>query len=281
MIDRNRSEGWKHAKISGHENEDKVENLLQNNSSYQLSFLKRIGKPEERITNIKIGGLHEKNVPCIFNGETTKSKTDMYVTLSDGSNYNISIKKSLSGQVYLIGIDRFIKGFEMQYDTIIPDNIKRAISLFWGSAPDTIDIVNKFGTSQKEYETRKHRLTAYTLRRYNNTLYDELLTWFRENIYNISDFCFSKGLAKNPEDWANVIWYKNEIGETSVDDIYLLDDLCTKIQKNSVNKTFYGNIGGGTTIQLPFGFVQWHSPSKKIPGDMQFHHKHDEISNLL
>lgn len=39
--------------------------------------------------------------------------------------------------------------------------------------------------------------------------------------------------------------------------------------------TFYGYKNGGTTIQLPFGFVQWHQSS------MQFHHSFDKIRNIL
>ena len=51
------------------------------------------------------------------------------------------------------------------------------------------------------------------------------------------------------------------------------------LEKHASDGTEYGNVGGGTTIQLPFGFVQWHSPTKKIPGDMQFHHNHEKISS--
>lgn len=47
------------------------------------------------------------------------------------------------------------------------------------------------------------------------------------------------------------------------------------------NKAFYGTRTGGSTIQLPFGFVQWHSPKKIIPGEIQFHHKYNEIINFL
>ena len=47
------------------------------------------------------------------------------------------------------------------------------------------------------------------------------------------------------------------------------------------NESEYGNKTGGSTIQLPFGMVQWHSPTKKIPGDMQFHHSYEKIMELL
>ena len=273
---RDRAAGWKHAKLSGHENEFKLEVLMQSDGKIQKSFLERIGKANEKIVHIDIGGLCEKDVDCIFVGEKTKSKTDMHIVLSDDSRYNISIKKSEGGQVYLIGPTRFINGFEKQYSVKIPDNIKRAISLFWGTANDVLDIVNQFGT-KKSYETRKHRLVGDTLCKYDKILYFELLSWFKDNMYNVTDFCFSKGLAKNSCDWANVVWYKNELGENEVDKIFLIEDLCKQCEKNANIATEYGSVNGGTTIQLPFGFVQWHSPTKKIPGDMQFHHKYYKL----
>lgn len=276
---RDRAEGWKHAKLSGHENEAKLEDLMEHDPEVQQFFLNKIGKSGCKITHVDVGGLFETNVPCIFTGETTKSKTDMHIVLSDGSKYNVSIKKSLAGQVYLINANRFIKGFEIQYKQTIPEDVKRAILLFWGYADDVSKIVNEYGV-KKDYEVRKHRLVGDTLKRYDSKLYSALLNWFKDNIKNIADFCFSKGLAKNESDWANVVWYRNLLGENQVNDIYFIDDMTSKLEKYGRSATEYGNVGGGTTIQLPFGFVQWHSPTKKIPGDMQFHHNHEKVSLL-
>lgn len=95
------------------------------------------------------------------------------------------------------------------------------------------------------------------------------------------DFCFSKGLAKNSTDWANIIWYKNELGENEVNEIFTINEMCAVLSKNAEQETKYGNRGGGTTIQLPFGFVQWHSPTKIIPGCIQFYHNYYKIRNSL
>lgn len=280
MEHRDRATGWKHAKLSGHENEALVDSLFANDTRYQHYFLDRLGKGNTRIISIDTGGLTEKNVPCIFPNEPTKSKSDMYIRLDDGRSLNISIKKSLGGQVYLIGIDRFIDGFELQFKKRIPSDVKRAITLFWGSAEDVPDIL-RLHSYDIDYEKRKHRLVAQTLRQYNSTLYASLLDWFMDNMYEITDFCFSKGLAKYQEDWANVIWYKNELGENSVDDAFFIDELCRKTSRNAFSSTEYGNRNGGTTIQLPFGFVQWHSPTKRIPGNLQFHHGYDKIYSIM
>ena len=186
----------------------------------------------------------------------------------------------MGGQVYLISINRFIEGFEKQYKKSIPEKVKRAIELFWGSAEDTTEIIDKIGT-KKDYEYRKHRLVADTLYLYNEELYYELLNWVKENTDLIADFCFSRGLAKNEEDWADIVWYKNEVGEYDENNCFYIKDLCKKLQEAAATETEYGKVGGGTTIQLAFGFVQWHSPSKTIPGQIQFHHSYIKIANLF
>lgn len=276
---RDRASGWQHAKRSGHENESRLEYLMQHDAATQQYFLERVGKEDCTITHVEVGGLCEKDVPCVFPHEKTKSKTDMYVELDDGSTFNVSIKKSLSGQVYLISADRFVRGFEAQYDVEIPAEVKRAIALFWGTTDDVDIIISDCGT-KTTYERRKHRLVATTLQKYDEKLYDALLCWFKDNIGVIADFCFSRGLALNSSDWADVVWYKNGLGENEVDEIYLISELCEQVEAAAESATFYGKVGGGTTIQLPFGFVQWHSPTKKIPGDMQFHHKYKNIKKL-
>ena len=279
MENRDRASGWKHAKLSGHKNEEILALRMREDKEYIKDFLARIGKADRKIKSVDIGGLCETDVPCIFDGEKTKSKPDMKITFDDDSVYRISIKKSTGGQVYLINTQRFINGFEKQYNKVISENVKRAIKLFWGYSDETNEVIEKF-TTQRNYETRKRRVVADTLIAFDKTLYDALLEWFKLNIADITDFCFSKGLAANKEDWADVVWYKNELDENDEDEIFVIKDLCALMEKNADKYVFYGNRTGGSTIQLPFGFVQWHSPTKKIPGDMQFHHKLDTIKKL-
>lgn len=280
MKNRNRADGWQHAKLSGHDNETALRDQIINNSSYQDFFLNAIGKQKNKISKVDVGGLFEKNVDCVFDNESTKSKTDMQVFLDNGEKYNISVKKSSGGQVFLITIERFINGFEMQFNEEIPSDVKRAIQLFWGSAPDIDEIINVHGKNRL-YETRKHRLVAETIKSYNPLLYETLLSWFAENTKELIDFCFSKGLAKNDADFADYLWYKNEIGENDFNDLVMIEELKKSTEKIFRDKTSYGNSGGGTTIQLPFGFVQWHSPTKSIPGSIQFHHNYNKIKEII
>ena len=273
---RNRSEGWQYAKITGHENEAKIAELTMNDIEVQKKLLScaHLDSSKIYISKIDFGGLCESDVECILPGGKTKSKTDMWLFLSNGKRLNVSIKKETGGQVFLIGIDRFINGFELQYEKEIPEKVKRAIFLYFGSAADTIDIINKYGV-KKSLETRKHRLVADTLKAYDRTLSTVLLDWFNENMYELFDFCFARGLAKNEEDWAQIVWYKNLIDENSFDTLLYLPDM-KQIPKNAKD----GTKNGGSTIQLPFGFVQWHSPRKVIPGNLQFHHSYDKMIEL-
>lgn len=270
---RNRSQGWQHAKTSGHDNEELLDKLLKNNTEVQKRFLKKIKKQDAEIVDCDFGGINETDIACVLGGKT-KNKADMMVTLSDGLSVGVSIKKSLSGQVFLITTERFIKGMEAQYGIKIPDDVVRAISLFWGTAKDVQNIIDKYGSEYKQYEKRKHRLTADTLKKYNPTLAQLLINWFRTNIYHIADFCFSRGLALRQTNTASVVWYKNMLGEHNIDDIYHIDELCKESERHKA-EIDYGTIGGGTTISLPFGFVQFHQDQ------MQFHHQYRKVKELF
>ncbi len=93
---RNRASGWKHAKLSGHENESDVESLFKDDE-FKSKFSQRLGIG--KIISAHVGGLCETDVESILGGKT-KSKTDLTLKLVDGQNINISIKK--------VGEDKFI-----------------------------------------------------------------------------------------------------------------------------------------------------------------------------
>lgn len=276
MADRNRAEGWQHAKLSGHENEALLEALVENDGELQDRLLACGKFPYADIDKIDFGGLRESEVDCILGGKT-KSKSDMHIYLFNGKQINVSIKKSEGGQVYLIGVDRFIEGFEIQFHKVIPDDVKRAISLFWGTANDTRDIVKEFGGKNKAYELRKHRLVRETLVAYDSYLSDVLIKWFNDNMGEVFLFCFSIGLAANENEWADIVWYRNELAENDLDEMFNVADILKRLTPTAE----YGTRTGGSTIQLPFGFVQWHSPTKTIPGCMQFHHSYEKIRSLM
>jgi hypothetical protein len=283
MNSRNRSEGWKHAKISGHTNESVITSKINNNKLYQENLKKRLNLDSD-IKTANEGGLKEKNVQDVF-GASTKSKTDLKMTLINNKKINLSIKKSLGGQVYLIGVDRFINGFEIQFKCKVPQNIKRSFKLFFAGADDTLKIIentevdnikDKKKEKIKKYEMRKNRITWITFKKYDLKLSNTFIEWFKDNISNIFLFCFERGLSKNKSEWADYVWYKNELEENNVDAIFNISKL-SKIIDNKKFKSMIvpGKSLGGTTIQLPFGSVQWHL------GQIQFRHDLNLMRKIL
>ena len=275
---RDRAAGWKHAKLSGHSNEECVKNLLDTDPAYGEKLLRRMGYPSEKIKSTSIGGLHETNVPSVL-GRTTKSKTDLKIFCESGRTINVSIKKSLSGQAYLIRANNFLRVFEAQFHKIIPETVKRAIELFWAAADDATEIIEQFGnkveTRNYEMQLRHKSLNATTLKNYDPSLYAGLLQWFRENAYDLAKLSFTMGAAADRSEWSEFVWYINLLGENDVDDVFHIEDICRAAVETADSNTFYGDTNGGTTIQLPFGFVQWHQ------AQLQFRHSYEKISSLL
>ena len=278
MEHRDRATGWQHAKLSGHKNEDLVKNLLDENKNFQNSFLSRVDRASARITDTSIGGLHETNVPSV-NGRKTKSKTDLKVFLDTNEVVNVSIKKSLGGQVYFVRAGLFIDTYEKQFGVKIPADVQRAVNLFWAAADDAVPIIEECGdrSNSKNYDLqlRHESLNATTLRAYDKHLYDALLGWFTDNAYELAKLSFSMGAVRDRSEWSDFVWYINLLGENDTDDIFFIEDVCNAIQEVAHEVTYYGTSYGGTTIQLPFGFVQWHQRQ------MQFHHDYDKLKNLL
>ncbi len=278
MERRDRAAGWKHAKLSGHKNEALVKELLDSDRDFQQHFLNRIDRPDATIKETSIGGLHETNVSGV-NGRKTKSKTDLKVYLSTNEVVNVSIKKSLGGQVYFVRAGLFIDTFEKQFDAKIPADVQRAINLFWAAADDAVEIIEEFDDrrNSKSFDLQmKHRsLNATTLRAYDEHLYNVLLDWFTDNAYELAKLSFSMGAVSDSREWSDFVWYINLLDENDTDDVFFIEDICNAVQEVAQDETYYGSSFGGTTIQLPFGFVQWHQ------NKLQFHHNYDKLKNIL
>ena len=280
MEHRNRSSGWIHAKRSGHQNEKLVKDLLDYDEVYTKNFLRRIGCRNKQIVSTSIGGLCETNVESVIpNTRKTKSKTDLKIFYTDGTQTNISIKKSLSGQVYFVRAGLFIECFERQFDKRIPLNVRRAIQLFWAEAEDSVEIIERYGdlSNIKDYNLQLHHksLNATTLYNYNETLFNELLNWFKNNAYELAFLSFASGAVLDSNEWSDFVWYKNMLEENEIDYLFYIKDICKACESVADDETYYGKSNGGTTIQLPFGFVQWHQ------AQLQFHHNCEKLINLV
>ncbi|MDE5593457.1 MAG: hypothetical protein K2I75_05945 [Clostridiales bacterium] len=278
MSERNRAEGWKHAKLSGHDNEARVKELLDTDSAYAQKFLMRIDCADKTLSSTSIGGLHEHNVESV-SGRKTKSKTDLKLFFTDGSVVKISVKKSLGGQVYFVRAKNFIQTFETQFGKKIPEDVKKAINLFWAADSNASSIIEKYADRSNCFEynmqIRHKSLNANTLKLYDEKLYDGLLKWFKDNVCKLTYLCFATGAVKNKEEWSDFIWYKNMLGENAVDEVFDIVDICKAASRKADEEVYFGAANGGTTIQLPFGFVQWHQRQ------LQFHHSYSKVSALL
>ena len=280
--DRNRSDGWKYAKLSGHKNEKDLFERINNRKEFREIIEKKLLLKSE-ILKAEYGGLYEKNVKSIIDGKT-KSKTDLILNLKNNEKINFSIKKSTGGQVYLISVARFINGFEKHFNKKISSNQKKALNFFFGSSKEAEDIIsqtnyykkNKKYEKIRKYEIKRKRQTNKNLKEFDETLRINLLSFFKENILDIFNFCFSTGLASNNLNWAEFIWYIDTTNDESAGTIFDIRNFSSKIEKiKDISKyIYYGEKGGGTTINLPFGFVQWHQ------AQIQFHHSFKKISNI-
>lgn len=278
MEHRNRASGWKHAKLSGHKNEDLVKIRLDTDKDFANSLLERINRVSSHIVRTSVGGIHETNIPGV-NRRKTKSKTDLKVILDTNEIVNISIKKSPAGQVYYVRAGLFMDTFEKQFNTKIPPNVCRALELFWATAKDATDIIEKYGdqTNSANYtlQLRHKSVNATTLKAYDAHLYNAMLQWFVDNAYQIAKLSFSMGAVCDSAEWSDFVWYINLLDEINLDNIFFIEDICKAAQTVAYDETYFGSSYGGTTIQLPFGFVEWHH------GKMQFHHKYEKVKALV
>ena len=126
-----------------------------------------------------------------------------------------------------------------------------------------------------DLQIRHKSLNATTLKNYDENLYYDLLNWFTDNAYEITKLSFSMGAVLDKSEWSDFVWYINLLGENNIDDIFFIEDICNAAQAAAHEETYYSSSNGGTTIQLPFGFVQWHQ------GQMQFHHNYDKLIKLI
>ena len=272
MSGRNRSQGWTHAKLSGHKNEELIAAKINADRSLREALARRLSIEDSNF-EASSGARNEHSVRSVL-GDKTKSKTDLILIWpASGRRVNVSIKKSAGGQAYLISVPRFISGFEQQFLKPIPNAVQRALALFFGSADDILEVIScesvircDLTPRHRAYQLRKSRLVWAALESYDNELAIALCSWFTENLPSITEFCFSKGLAADSVDWADVVWYRNEIGEGVGDTLFRLDELAKEMGSATGRALVKPGPAPGSTIWLPFGFVQWHL------GCMQFHH---------
>jgi hypothetical protein len=239
-----------------------------------------VGAPHE----VRGGGVAARQVADVF-GRQTFGKPDIYLRWRNERAVCISVKKSLSGQVFLTSVDRFVSGFEIHFEDPVPKPVVEMLHLFIGSDENRCDLVmrgRKFLGPMRRVgelqEVHQHRLLAVTLSRYFERDWNLTLDWARRNSGRIAEFAFARGYAKSEFDFATHVWYF--VTENAGDNIDCLIPV-KKITRYSNDENRMVGVGprnGGSTIVFPFGFLQMHSPQGE--NQLQFHHKHSKLEHL-
>lgn len=270
-------------KESGHRNEECIAEMLNNNKRFREHFCDRIDIKESEFVQAIAGGKHATKEDSII-GRMTPGKTDISVRWKDGSTTNISIKKNRCGQVYLVTAKNFIAAYEAQFKKSIPDNVKRALSLFIGEAVDSKSILDRTDLSIDGSQARKlaheqnNRLMFDVIYKYDPNMATDFLEWIKNEIASIFELCFSSGAVKDRNKWANILWYKNlvDADEHGLDYMVPISQIKIALKKNKDNIVVKsGPKNAGSTLQLPFGHLQYHLKQ------LEFYQQLNKIQALL
>jgi len=273
---RNRSQGWKHAKVSGHKNEVLVAEYL--NSQSGKGRLRSALPAAGSNPNVRVESGH---VESVLPGKTTPGKPDLEVVWDADKSTPISTPISLKkqgGQVAFHNFDNFVRGFEKQFKQI-PPTVNKALRLYFGQHPDSktaLASIEPLSDRIRELENRhNHRMVFRTLEVYDPALGKALIDWLKLNIADITRFCFARGLAKDSTDWAEYLLYMNLFDRDSglEEMMFAIEDLADAAGERPDLITA-GPKYGGSTIHLPFGFMQFHQ------GQIQFHQQPVKVRAL-
>lgn len=299
MTQRNRAEGWEHAKRSGHQREIDLAAELRSDSKFSSWFHEEIfGTPESIAPLVATSGASMDRVPSVL-GDLTIPKIDFEVVWphSDEATTRVSLKKSETGQVWLVTRDRFVRGFEAQFDQSVPDVVVEGLRLFIGPLNESEMMQELAGrplfggisrSSGVPQELHQRRFVAATLDAYFREIWRETLGWFRSETHRIADLCFCRGLAAQPEHYASGLLYSiNDPSSGAVGNHYFgLTELTNRIQSLAPElRAFAGPRSGGSTVILPFGFLQMHNPRPRGQASwnnqLQFHHQLKKLQALF
>jgi hypothetical protein len=277
MSERNRSEGWQFAKLDGHRNEEELGVILRE-SSELTNLLHEIVFQEDQTSQPMVLVDGSKHVPSIL-GSSTTSKIDIDLVWST-KKLGLSVKKSNGGQVWLVGLDKFFKALTLTTGQSTPQEVELVLSLFVGG-----ENLNKFqqefsdglnrSVNESFYDQQVHQ-NRLVLNSIDKLIPEALSTTFeflRANLRIMTELMFFRGLASKSEDCAEIVIYNQVYSGRNV---FSKADLLSAIDSaRNLEKVVSGNRNGGSTIQLPTGFLQMHKPQGK--NLLQFHHNYEKL----
>lgn len=275
MNKRDRSGGWTFAKKDGHNNERKFASDLGVEPSLLEAVFDHEFGPQWKKYGVEVTSEEQKRVSSIFADKTT-SKNDLEF-FSSGKHFGASLKKSPSGQVWLVTTSNFLRALDF-YGGSISSDFEIGLKLFIGGADNLADVQKLYeaginqGSAHTQTEIRKERLTLETINRISRNIYEEFLEGIRANMSLITTLAFSRGTAINEEDWSTwLIYNKPTVSSFRIEDVM-------GASNRSLEMVSPGPKNGGTTVWLPWGFLQMHRPQGK--NLLQFHHKYNAIVKI-
>jgi len=289
---RNRSEGWTHAKLSGHALEHRLaEDIVRDRSLSSRLHEDCFGTTSRDEPCVTESGIGASKVACVLGGLTT-GKTDLCLRWPNGRVAKLSLKKSASGQVWLVSAERFFAGFKAQFGTEVPKQVQLGLRLFIGPI-ERAEMERLLRGSPPLGPTRKGdghhqelhqcRFVARSLETYAPTPWNLALEWLRAEMPRIAQLCFAIGLCSDTDAQADRVWYHlrdEKGGHVTESRVIPVAAIVLAIQAMPFAlRATVGKRNGGSTIITPFGFLQMHRPSGR--NQMQFHHVLRELRATL
>lgn len=279
---RNRSEGWQFAKKDGHQNEQDFGEKLRRRPELAAKIYEYVFEttPSSELEISVDGNMRVEG----FDGLPTTSKCDLRLKPSNGGRAaNLSLKKSEGGQAWLVSPSRFLEILEFHLGTTVDHEAKRALWLFIGgdnlpmSAREVFEkglSLSKTATPEiAKLEKAQSRLSLNSIAAVDKIGYESLLDLFRSHFELITRLVFGLGASAELDTEAQAIVYNRH--DKGVQ-IFRIEDVMNSdtSTKELIDR---GPRNGGTTIWLPFGFLQMHHPQGQ--NLLQFHHKRTNIEN--
>ena len=264
-----------------------VANRMTNDPCFLRRVCEQVHRTPSEYNGVCVGKRLSRYAPCIVGSSHTQTKSALRIFWKDGTFSNFIVKKSNPAHICLKKVECFIPEFEAQFRKKIPSIVKEALLLFIGRHPRQREIlrsipVNYVGDKVRDdiERTYHHRLTLASMYGYNETMADSLLEWFRANSSDLFLYCFSLGGVKEKTDAAGFLWYHSSNGAESDFEIIDLKKLANKLcaipfaqLSPMVGPRDAARVG--STIDLPFGNLQYHEDA------LEFRHDVDKIHNLI
>lgn len=294
MNHRNRAEGWQYAKLTGHQREEDVAAELRSDGTLSSwMHLQYFGTPEVALPRVETSGISMERIPSVLGGLTVP-KVDLSVEWPAGT-VRVSLKKSEAGQVWLVSLERFVRGFEAQFGDPVPEAVREGLRLFIGplDLAEMEDVLaghppqgprSRSGAGPQELHQR--RFVARTLEQRRPDTWAATLEWLQQEMPRVAELCFVRGLARDEANYADAVVYSIVERGAVRNFLFPLARLIDYVRTTQeARRVQIGPRQGGSTIIMPFGSLQMHNPKQRgenvYRNQLQFRHRLQDLLALF